>query len=369
MNQPISVSVPYATRTTIELVTTIGLDLSDRASHYHVLTGDGTTLEAGKVSMEPKKLGEFFERWRGCRLVIEAGTHSPWVSRLGVSSGLETVVASTRDLPQITNSVSKSDRNDARRLAEHGCKNPEMLRPVVHRSEQAQADLATPESRDMVVAIRSRLILRVKAVVKSFGARLPKHDADSFARCTIAELPEALRRSLEPLVRLIASASAEIKVYDREIERLTRERYPQARQLRQIPGVGPVTALTFVLKIGDVTRFTKARDVGAYLGLVPRSRSSGDSNPQLHISKHGDGSMRRLAVLCAHVIMQERSPDCDLKRFGERIAGPDGDGRRRKRAIVAVARKLVVLMAQLLKTGEVYDPLHLAKKRGDDEVA
>jgi transposase len=152
---------------------------------------------------------------------------------------------------------------------------------------------------------------------------------------------------------------------DGQIESLCREQYPATRLLRQITGVGPVVALSFVLTIDDPKRFRSARDVGAYLGLVPRKRSSGKCDPQMHITKAGDRDMRRLLVNAASYILGHFGPDCDLRRFGQRMAGADGNKNAKKRARVAVARKLAVLMHHLWRTAVVYDALYLAKRRGE----
>lgn len=369
MNQRTSPSVPFVTRTAIELPTTIGLDLSDRVAHFHVLSGGGDTLATGKVRMAQERLTEFFETWRGCRLVLESGTQSGWVSRLGLAGGLETFVANAREVHLVNKSLRKSDSNDARLLADIGRTNIELLRPITHRSEQAQRDLSKLRSRGNLVEGRTNYINFVRGLLKTLGTRAPDCSPESFASKVRATLERSALEEVEPQLRMIAMTTKEIAEIDKEIERLCVERYPQTALLREIRGVGPVTALTFVLTIDDTSRFKNARDVAAYLGLVPGSRSSGASNPQLHITKRGDAALRRLLVLCANYIMREVSVDCDLKRFGERIAGPDGDRKRRKCAKVAVARKLAVLMLHLLKTGVQYDPLYLVKKRGEDEVA
>lgn len=358
-----------AIRTSIELPTTIGLDLSDRVSHYHVLSGAGVTLATGKVRMNQERLTELFASWRGCRLVLESGTQSAWVSRLGIASGLETIVANAREVHLVNKSLRKSDPNDAQLLADIGRTNIALLRPIKHRSEQAQIDLTKLRVRGDLVEGRTRLINFVRGVLKTLGTRAPDCSPESFATQARADLEPGPREVVEPHLRMIAYSNKEIAAIDKEVARLCEECYPQTALLREIRGVGPVTALTFVLTIDDITRFKNARDVAAYLGLVPGSRSSGASNPQLHITKRGDPGLRRLLVLCANYIMREGSVDCDLKRFGERIAGADGDRKRRKCAKVAVARKLAVLMLHLLKTGVQYDPLYLAKKRGDDELA
>jgi transposase len=343
----------------------VGLDLSDKTAHFHVLRGDGHTLSTGKVATKPAELEAFFSRWKGCRLVIEAGSHSPWISRLGTACGLEVVVANPRQVELISKSDRKTDRTDAERLADLGRTNPKLLAPITHRSKQAQIDLCVMRARDELVHMRTALINHVRGVLKSYGHRAPDCSPESFARQALASIPEELETGLRTILDLISNTNQKIRSFDDEIERLSAGRYAVTQVLRQIPGVGPVIALTFVLTLGDPKRFPSARAVGAYLGLVPRKKSSGKSDPQLSITKAGDRQMRRLLVIAANYILGSYGPDCDLKRFGEKIAGDGSNRAAKKRARVAVARKLAVLMYHLWRTGAAYDPLYLAKARSE----
>jgi len=353
------------TTTCVELPTTMGLDLSDRVSHFEVQRGDGHTLCTGKVTTTRADLAVLFERWKGCRLVIEAGGHSPWISRLGTECGMQVLVANPRRVEAISKSDRKTDRNDARMLAKLGRTDPELLAPITHRSERAQAELCVLRARDELVRARTSMINHVRGVLKSNGHRAPTCSADSFARKASNSVPAKLEAGLRPVFEMLESLCSKIEQLDLQIERLCTERHPITQVLRQIGGVGPVVALTFVLSLDDPKRFKSARDVGAYLGLVPRKKSSGDKDPQLRITKAGDVSVRRLLVIAANYILGRFGPDCDLRRFGIRLVGAGNDKRAKKRARVAVARKLAVLMHHLWRSGEVYDPLYLAKKRGE----
>ena len=163
----------------------------------------------------------------------------------------------------------------------------------------------------------------------------------------------------------IGSLTERIRDYDRKLQTIANERYPQETELlRQVEGIGPLTALTFVLTLEDPYRFEKSRSVGAYLGLVPATARSGDRDPQKHISKEGDEMLRKLLVSSAHYILGPFGSDSDLRRHGEKIASR-GAKNAKKRAAVAVARKLSVLLHRLWVTGEVYDPLHNAHRRTD----
>lgn len=365
MTHPTAANATSATiLTSVQLPTTIGLDLSDRDSHFHVMRGDGVTLETGKVASEHGALRELFARWKGCRLVIEAGGHSPWISRLGKDCGLEVVVANPRRVELISKSDKKCDRTDAETLARLGKSDIELLAPIRHRSKEAQEHLAVQRSRNLAVGTRTMHINSVRGVLKSHGYRAPSCAPQCFAARVRPKIPAELEPALGLILDLIVKTDVALKAYDKKLECLGKERYPVTQLLQGVKGVGPIVSLAFVLTLDDPKDF-KGRDVGAYLGLVPRQQSSGASAPQLHITKAGDRELRRLLVLAANYILGRYGPDCDLRRFGLRIAGDGGDKKAKKRARVAVARKLAVLLHHLWKTGAVYDPFYLAKKRGE----
>jgi transposase len=233
---------------------------------------------------------------------------------------------------------------------------PALLHPLEHRGEEAQADLSVIRSRELLVKTRVQLVNHVRGVVKSFGERLPKCDTEAFARRVRSGIPPALRPSLLPVVETIATLSAQIRACDKHLERAVEQRYREASLLMAVNGVGVVTALSFVLVLESPERFAKSRAVGAYLGLVPAQADSGDSQPQLRITREGDELLRRLLVQCGHYILGPFGKECDLRRHGQKIAQGGGGKRAKKRAVVAVARKLSVLLHRLWRNGEVYDP-------------
>lgn len=364
MNHPTDCPATVETHMSVILPTTLGLDLSDRVSTYHVQRGDGQALEQGKVTTQRESLAALFRRFQGCRLMIEAGTHSPWISRLGQECGMQVFVANPRRFEEIAKNERKTDRADAEILADVGRTRVQHLRSITHRSKQAQIDLSIQRARGELVRTRTALINHVRGVMKSHGYRGPSASAESFARRLSGALPKELDPVLTPLLRLLQDINTQIKQYELQLQAIPRTQ-PIAKHLQAIPGIGPIGAVTFALTIDDPTRFKRARQVGAYLGVVPSKRDSGDYHPQLHITKAGDREMRRLLVLAAQYILGRFGPDCDLRRFGQKIAGPGGNRAAKKRAVVAVARKLGVLMYHLWVTGEEYDPFYLAKKRGE----
>jgi transposase len=245
---------------------------------------------------------------------------------------------------------------------------PKLLYPLKHRDEESQAHMALIRSREALVGTRTQLVNHVRGTVKSFGARLPKCPARSFHKRAPEHIPEALRPALGPILEQIGSLTERIRQYDRELETLCQEHYPQTQLLRQVEGIGPLTALTFVLTLEDPYRFERSRSVGAYLGLVPATDRSGERDPQKRISKEGDEMLRKLLVGSAHYILGPFGSDSDLRRHGEKIAARGGKNAK-KRAAVAVARKLCVLLHRLWVTAEVYEPLHDAHRRQQKQAA
>jgi len=335
---------------------TVGIDVSDIFSHLCILDAEGNVIEESRVRTTTTALERQFRTLPGCRTVLEVGTHSPWLSRLLADLGHEVIVANPRQVRLIAESDRKRDRADAELLARLGRLDPDLLRPIRHRGPQAQQDLALLRARDTLVRTRTNLVNHVRGAVKALGGRLPACSTASFHKKVAAHVPEALRGALLPLITTVADLAARIQEYDRRVEQITEERYPEGRRLRQVPGVGPLTSLAFLLVIEDSTRFRKSRGVGPYLGLVPRQSQSGEREPQLSITKAGDPLLRRLLVQSAHYILGPFGPDSELRRWGLRLAGA-GSGRSKKRAVVAVARKLAVLLHRLWVTGEVYQPI------------
>lgn len=335
---------------------TIGMDLGDKTSRYCVLNPAGEVVKEGSVATTRKGMSELFARAPGSRIALEVGAHSPWVSRLLSGLGHEVIVANPRQLQLISESSRKDDKVDARTLARLARIDPELLRPIRHRGEKAQLDLMQIRVRAALVEARTSLVNTLRGLAKSVGHRVPGCDPDSLDQARMEGLPQVLRQTLEPLVRQVESVTGQIQECDRKLEQIARTEYPETALLQQIYGVGTLIALTFVLTVEDRQRFQKSRDVGCYVGLRPRRSKSGQSDPQLRITKEGDCYLRQMLVQGAHRILSARSPDTDLKRWGLKLSARGGRNAK-KRAVVAVARKLAVLLHHLWVTGEVYEPL------------
>jgi len=346
----------------------LGIDLGDKLHHFVSLGKDGEELEADTLSNTQPSIEALCERYPGATFVMEAGIHSPWISRTVDRCGCHAHVVNPRNLAAIWASDKKTDRNDARKLALLYRGEPRLMPAVYHRSEQAQADLAIVHSRENLMGARKRLINSIRAQVKSFGERLPASSAEGFFARTREWIPEALEPALAPLYMAVKTLSEQINVMNRTLREIQRERYPEAEVLQQVPGVGELTSLTFVLTLGSADRFQKSRDVGAYLGLVPKRDQSGTQDKQLSITKAGDRYLRSLLVNCAQYILGGYGPDTDLRRQGLKLADRGGKNAR-KRAIVATARKLSVLLHRLWADDSEYIPLRKGSKRTVEAAA
>jgi transposase len=335
---------------------TIGVDLGDKTSRYCVLDENGEVEAEGSVATTKKAMAEKFGCLGRCRMAIEVGSHSPWLSRLLSSLGHEVIVANARQVQLISASSRKDDRMDAQVLARLARVDPQLLRPIRHRGEKAQSDLLEIRVRSALVEARTSLANAARGLAKGMGVRLPSCDTDSLIVEQMQGLPEKLSEQLKPLLEEVESLTNKIQELDRKVEQIARTEYPETKLLRQVSGVGPLIALTFVLTVEDQDRFAKSRDVGCYVGLRPKRSDSGESQPQLRITKEGDIYLRKLLVQGAHCILRRRGADTDLKRWGLRLAERGGKNAK-KRAVVAVARKLAVLLHRLWVTGEVYEPL------------
>ena len=340
---------------------TIGFDLGDRWSFYCILDEAGKIILEQKLPTTPEAMKQTFGKIPRSLIAMETGTHSPWVSRLLTELRHEVLVAHAQKVELITKSNRKDDRHDARTLARLARIDPALLGPVRHRSAKAQIHLTVIRARAELVSARTALVNAARGLVKSFGQRLPKCGTDQVNEKLAEGLSVELRDVLAPLLREVESLSQRIQEYDERMEKIAKEVYPEASLLKQVKGVGTQIALTYVLTIEDPYRFPKSRAVGCFLGLRPGRRNSGESEPQKKISKEGDRYLRTMMVQGAHYILGPFGEDSDLRRWGRKLAERGGKNAK-KRAVVAVARKLAVLLHRLWVSGEVYELLRNSQR-------
>lgn len=336
---------------------TVGMDMGDKKHSVCVLDAEGEVLDRTNVTNTAKAIQKLFSKLPTCRIALEAGTHSGWISRILGGMGHEVLVGNPRKLRAIWDSDEKDDDRDAEMLARIARFDPHLLYPINHRGQEAHSDLAVIKARDMLVKARSMFITHARGAVKTFGQRISSCSAESFHRRLLEEMPVELVAALEPIMKSIEELTLRIRHYDGLIEELCTNKYPETEGLRMISGVGPVTALAYVLTIEESSRFTKSRDVGPFLGLVPKRDKSGQVDKQLRITKAGDAYLRRLLVGSAQYILGPFGPDCELRQFGLKLAARGGKNAKR-RAVVAVARKLAVVMHRLWTSGDAYEPFY-----------
>ena len=336
---------------------TIGMDLGDKKHQICELDANGDILKQISVINTARSLTRYFQNKRAARVVIEAGTHSNWINDLLKGFGHEVLVGNPRKLRMIWSNDQKNDKADAQMLARIGRFDPSLLSPIEHRGQEARKDLSMIKSRDELVQTRSKLISHVRGTVKTFGGRVDSSSSACFHKKAKDQIPVSLAPALEPLLKIIEQLSAQIKAYEKQIDVLCESRYPETDKLRAVTGVGALTALAYVLTLEEPRRFGNSRVVGAYLGLTPRQDQSGQQDRQLPITKAGNSYLRRLLVGSAHYILGPFGPDCHLRNFGLKLHEKGGNNAK-KRAIIAVARKLAVLLHHLWKSQQTYEPFY-----------
>lgn len=338
---------------------TIGLDLGDRTSRYCILDEAGEVVSEGPVATTTGGFQSLLAKMPSSRVALEVGTHSPWVSRQLVGWGHEVIVANPHKVRLITHSGHKTDRIDAEKLARLARVDPKLLAPIRHRGEEAQADLAVIRARAALMEARTGLINSARGLAKPMGERLRGCDADQVGEGLAQPLSAAVQNVVGPLLKSVAALSEQIEEYDEKIQEIA-GRYEEVRLLTQVYGVGTLIGLTYILTIEDAERFAHSRDVGPFLGLTRKQRDSGESQPELGISKAGDKLLRSYLVQAAHCILRKGAPESDLRAWGMSKMGKGGK-KAKRRAVVAVARKLSVVLHRLWVTGEVYDPRYNRK--------
>lgn len=341
----------------------IGMDVSNKKSEICILDADGEVKSRSKVDNTIDGLELFFKQFPNPSQVLvamETGTHSPWMSSCLSQMNFKVLVGNSRKLRAIWASENKTDKRDAEMLARIARFDKKLFYPIRHRSKASQASLAVLKAREALVKSRTLLINSVRGMLKSMGISISSCSTRSFAAKVLEELPEEYLFALNDTVEMIANLSKKIDAYDAKIDKLCQKRFPETKKISAITGVGPITALAFVLIIENPDNFRKSRDMGPFLGLTPKRDQSGEVDKALGISKTGNDMLRRLLVQCAQYILGPFGPDCELRRYGENIISKGGGSK--KKAMIAVARKLSVLMHKLWLTDAAYDPFYNTHK-------
>ena len=342
---------------------TVGMDLGNKKHVITAIDSNGTVLQKATIANNAQEVTEFFSQYKEpCKVIIEAGTPSIWVGNHLKNMGHKVKLADPAKIKAIWGSTVKTDDRDSEMLARLANADMKLLNEVHLKDMEVQAHASVLKARDRLVMSRAQLVLFTRSQFKLIGMDVPACSTASFAKQVRLLVPKELKIVLQPILRTISHLTEEIKKYDKKISKLCKK-YKETETLQQVNGVGPVTALGFCLAVGDKTRFKNNRSIGAYLGLVPKCDQSGDTNKQLRISKAGNSNLRRLLVNCAQHILGIYGKDSDLKRFGMRLINRGKGKNNKKKAVIAVSRKLSVLLLKLYKTGEEYIPLKNSLKK------
>lgn len=342
----------------------IGVDVSDKNMKVVGLDGDGEVGFRQEVKCQESAIRVVFGKIERGVVALETGVHTGWIAEVLGELGHEVVVANARKVRAISANERKSDWIDAEILARLVRTDRRLLHPVTMRKVEARRDMVLLKARDAAVQARAQMVNTVRGVVKGFGARVRACSTEAFSRRCHEDLKPEIVMLLEPLLAGIDAQTEVIRTYDRKIKETARNsRYEEAvKRVSQVTGVGIHTALAYVLTMESPERFATPRQAGAFLGMTPRRDQSGEVDKQLGITHAGNVMMRRLLVGSAQYIMGPFGPDSDLRRFGERLAARGGKNAK-KRAVVAVARKLSVLLMSLWRSGSAYELVHDAGRR------
>lgn len=337
---------------------TVGVDLADRASSICVVGPDGDVVKRCSIPTCEDSFRALFGHGTYDRVVIEACTNASWVGWMLAGWGQNVVVAHPRSIGLIHQATRKNDSRDAEKLARLARVDVSLVHPTHLRSRDRAEALADIRARAALVSSRTQLVNTARALAKMTGVKIPRCTPAGFPQQVVAlrDHKPVLHATLLPLATTIAEISNQIRLTEKRLAKLA-ERFPEAGRLQEIHGVGPLTALTYVLVVDDAARFPRTRDIGAYLGLVPKQDQTGETDRAMRISKAGHRYLRGLLTQCAKKVLRDDSPDSELKRWGTAIAARGGK-RSKQVAAIAVARRLAVTMLAVWKSGGRYDPNH-----------
>ena len=338
-----------------EYYTTIGMDVSDRTTKVCVMAKQGINPKIVMETTIPTSkdgLAKFLATQdKSSPVVFETGMHCRWMNEVAEGIGFKVYIANPCRLRMITESKAKNDVNDARMLARIALSDPGLLHPVRLRGKEHQKMLNLHEMRNLLVKHRTGIIVQLRAVAKSMGFRIERSSTAHFHAIDTRAWPKEFRDIAWPMLKNLEQLAVTIKTYEKQIRELaqTPTFKAQVERLMEIRYVGLYVATGFVAVTGgDMDKFEKSRDVGPWLGLVPKQDQSGDIDRQCHITKTGSPFMRRLLVESAQMIVRDSATDTDLKVKGMRFCRRGAKIAKRK-AIAAVARSLAVLMVAMLK--------------------
>ena len=337
----------------------IGIDVHKKTSQVCIGTESGELIEL-RISTSHEALATVFAERARARIVIEASTESEWVARWLEELGHEVIVADPNFAPMYATRSRKvkTDRRDARTLCE-ACRLG-AYRPAHRASDEARHRRAQIAVREALVRTRTKFISLTRALLRREGIRIRSGGTPTFVtRVEELSLPAHLSLEVAPLLAMLEPLTGQIRAADKRLSKLVEDDEVVAR-LCTVPGIGPVTAVTFVAVVDRVARFQSAAQVRAYLGLVPREYSSGERRMRGHLTKAGNSRLRSLLVEAAWGVLRHKKPETEaLREWTLRISA-----RRGKRiAAVALARKLAGILYAMWRDQKPFEPAQTNQQR------
>jgi transposase len=333
-----------------------GIDVSLECSSVCVVDASGKIVREGKVASEPAALIAWFGSlgFDLARIGLEAGPLSQWLYAAMREAGFAVELLETRHVRKAFEAMPvKSDRNDARGIAQ--LMRLGWFRPVHCKSMDAQEVRATLTARKLVQTKLLDIENSLRGILRGFGLKVGKTTPRSFAG-RIQELVKghpSLETIGEALLNVRAVLLGEFNAFEKRVRAMSRLN-ARARLLMSTPAVGPIVALTYASAIDDPARFKSSKRAGSHFGLTPKRYQSGETDRSGRISKIGDAAVREALYQAAHVMLTKPIKGCpELKSWAMRIARRAG----MRKAKVALARKLAVIMHRMLADGLAFNPV------------
>ena len=331
----------------------VGLDVSQDKTHVCVIGSDGKVVWQGTCPSTPEEISRAVKAKapKAIRIGLESGPLSTWHWHALKAEGLPVICLDARHAKAALNmQMNKTDKNDAHGLAQ--IVKAGWYREVGVKSLDSHTIRSMLGARAQLVAMRVEVSNQISGMLKTFGIVLRRHDGLSF-EALVAEACERdlgrVNHTIQTLLTVYLGLKQQILCLDRELARYAR-RSALCRRLMTIPGVGLLSAIAFITAIDDPARFAKSSSVGAYLGLTPRRYQSGEVDHNGKISKCGDPLVRAYLFEAATTLLTRVGRWSALKAWGLKVAKSSG----MKKAAVAVARKMAVIMHRVWTTGETF---------------
>lgn len=329
-----------------------GIDLGKKELNYHVVDGAGATVRLGRVAATPEEALSALSGLGLQAVGVEAGPFGAWMVDGLTRGGLPAVLIETRRMKQFRDySKVKTDARDAEHIAQ--AMRSGLYTPVHVKSQASRQVRTLLQARMTLSKTRQQLQSSLRGLLKEYGVKLKRQSStrlEASIREVLPDLPPAVTLALLPLIASVAELRRQQVVLDREVRRLARTD-AACRLMMTVPGVGAIVGLAFRATLDDPGRFADSSLIGAYLGLTPAKYASGEIDRDGAITRQGDRMMRAYLYEAATVLLGRLKRPCALRDWGLALV----ERRGRRRATVAMARKLATIMHRVWITGTPFD--------------